>query len=332
MKRRITVLVMGLGLGLASHAVLAQNIKIGHFGSPGNAFDQGVELFIQKLEELSEGDITATNYPSGQLGNESQQVASLRGGLQEILITSSTNLIRYNPLLQLIDLPFLFEDDAETDEVLLGTLGRGMLDGLDGRGMYGLTFWDNGFRDLSNSQRPIEKLEDFQGLDFRVIGEPIYIDTFRALGANPVPMPFPEVYSALETNTVDGQDNPLLTVRDMHFYEVQDYLTHSKHAYSAMVVLAGEPFWNRLTDAQKAVIQQAAIEAGQEQRRIMRDEVAHAKDYLAEEGGMTVSEFAPESLEGIRMAVQPVIENHVTEEARPIYEQITQMLEQLRSS
>lgn len=300
----------------------AQQVKVGHFGAPDAAFDKGVQLFIKKLSEVSGGKMTGINFASGQLGNEAQEIGALQGGLQEVLITSSTNLIKYDPLLQVIDLPFMFGDDAETDKILLGPIGEEMLAGLDGSGMVGVAFWDNGFRDLSNSKKPIETLADFKGLNFRVIGAPIYINTFKALGANPVPMPFPEVYTALETGTVDGQDNPLLTVRDLKFYEVQKYLTHSKHAYSAMVLLAGQPFWNRLSDEQKGWMKQAATEAGIGQREIMRAAVSDAMGYLGSEGGMTISEISPEALAEIRAAVQPVTDEMITDQTRPIYEKI----------
>ncbi|NIY97384.1 DctP family TRAP transporter solute-binding subunit, partial [Salipiger sp. HF18] len=247
----------------------------------------------------------------------------LQGGLQEMLITSSTNLIKYNERFQLIDLPFAFADDAATDKVLLGPVGDEMLAGLDGSGMKGLTFVDNGFRDLSNSKRPIEKLADFDGLSFRVIGAPVFINTFEALGTNPVPMPFPEVYTALETGTVDGQDNPLLTVRDLNFYEVQDYLTTSKHAYSALVMLISQPFWNSLSDDDKAMLQQAADETAIENRKIMRAAVEEAKAFLAsDEGGMTVSELTPEARAEIVEAVAPVTEGLVTDAIRPLYEEM----------
>lgn len=302
---------------------MARDIKIGHFGAPGTPFDEGVQYFAQQVEELSGGDYTVTNFPSGQLGNEAQQIGALQGGLQEMLITSSTNLIKYNERFQLIDLPFAFEDDAATDKVLLGEVGKEMLAGLDGSGMKGLTFIDNGFRDLSNSEHPIETLADFEGLSFRVIGAPVFINTFEALGTNPVPMPFPEVYTALETGTVDGQDNPLLTVRDVNFYEVQDYLTTSKHAYSALVMLVSQPFWNSLSDEDKAMLQEAADKTAVENRKVMRAAVAEAKEFLAsEEGGMTISEFTPEARAEIRDAVAPVTEELITDSIRPLYDEM----------
>ena len=320
------VAAAALSAAIAAPAA-ARDIKIGHFGAPGTPFDQGVQYFAEQVEALSDGEYTVTNFPSGQLGNEAQQIGALQGGLQEMLITSSTNLIKYNELFQLIDLPFAFEDDAATDKVLLGDVGEKMLAGLDGSGMKGLTFIDNGFRDLSNSERPIESLADFDGLSFRVIGAPVFINTFSALGTNPVPMPFPEVYTALETGTVDGQDNPLITVRDVNFFEVQDYLTTSKHAYSALVLLVSQPFWNSLSDEDKAMLQEAADAAALENRKIMRAAVEDAKAFLSsEEGGMTISEFTPEARAEIVEAVAPVTEELLTDAIRPLYEEMQSTL------
>ncbi|WP_108262440.1 DctP family TRAP transporter solute-binding subunit [Mangrovicoccus ximenensis] len=324
---KLAKLAAGAALGaMLALPAAARDIKIGHFGTPGTPFDQGVEYFISQVDELSGGRMTVKNFPSGQLGNEAQQIGALQGGLQEMLITSSTNLIKYNELFQVIDLPFAFADDAATDKVLLGDLGKEMLAGLEGSGMLGLMYMDNGFRDLSNSKHAVESLADFDGLTFRVIGAPVFIDTFSALGANPVPMPFPEVYTALETGTVDGQDNPLLTVRDMNFYEVQDYLTTSKHAYSTLVMLVSQPWWNSLSDEDKGILQEAAGRTAVENRKVMRAAVAEAKAFLADEAGLTVSEFSPEALEEIRAAVAPVTEELLTDKTRPLYEKIQAVL------
>jgi len=317
-----------LAAALAAAPALAQNFKVGHFGAPGTAFDDGVKLFIDKVAEVSGGKMKGKDFPSGQLGDEAQEIGALQGGLQEVLITSSTNLIKYDPLLKVIDLPFLFSNDQETDKVLLGPIGTKLLAGLDGSKMIGLVFWDNGFRDLSNSRHPITQLSDFKGLNFRVIGAPIYIDTFKALGANPVPMPFPEVYTALQTGTVDGQDNPLLTVRDLKFYEVQKYLTHSRHAYSAMIVLVGKPFWDRLSEEQKGWFTEAAKETAMGQRQIMRGAVDQALSDLKDKDGMQVVDgFSPEALAAIRKAVQPVVDETLTEQTRPIYDEIKSTLD-----
>ncbi|MEI4472329.1 DctP family TRAP transporter solute-binding subunit [Frigidibacter sp. MR17.24] len=324
---RFAGLMLAAGIGAAMIAPAeARDIKIGHFGNPGTPFNEGVDYFAKQVEELSGGKIKVTNFPSGQLGNEAQQIGALQGGLQEMLITSSTNLIKYNELFQVIDLPFAFPDDAATDKVLLGDVGKEMLDGLEGSGMKGLTYIDNGFRDLSNSKKPIESLADFQGLSFRVIGAPVFINTFKALGTNPVPMPFTEVYTALETGTVDGQDNPLLTVRDANFYEVQKYLTASKHAYSALVMLVSQPYWNSLSDEDKAIIQKAADNTAIENRRIMRDAVAKARTFLETEGKMTVSDFTPEARAEIVAAVAPVTEALLTDKTRPVYAEMEKVL------
>lgn len=318
---RHALIAAGVFAALAA-PVEARTIKFGHFGSPNTPFDQGVQFFAHKLEEISGGKLKVVDYPSGQLGNEAQEIGALQGGLQEMLSTSSTNLVKYNPRFKLIDIPFAFPDDAATDRVLLGPVGQEMLDGLKGSGMVGLGYMDNGFRDLSNSKRPIATLADFKGLNFRVLGSPVFIDLFKALGANPVPMPFSEVYSALETGTVDGQDNPLVTVRDLKFYEVQKYLTPSKHAYSALPILISEPFWNSLSDLERSQIKEAVVATEAENRRLMRDTYTKALEFLGTEGKLQISTFSPEALAEIRTAVQPVVDGIVTPDLKPLYEQM----------
>lgn len=213
--------VAAVTLFAATLPVQAETVlKLGHFGPGPDPFSKSVEAFAARVEALSGGDLKIQIFPAGQLGNEKQQISALQGGLQEMLVTSSTNLSNMKPELALLDLPFVFSSYAEADAVTMGPVGAKMLDGLEGNGMIGMALWENGFRALSNSQRNVETPEDMQGLKIRVIGAPVFIDTFTALGTNPVPMPFPELYSAMETGTVDGQDNPALTDMVLKFYEV----------------------------------------------------------------------------------------------------------------
>lgn len=311
-------LVLGAGTAMAQTV-----IKVGHFGPGSDVFSRGVEAFAEDLEKRSEGRFDVQIFPAGQLGNEKQQISALQGGLQEILITATTNLTNLNKPLRLLDIPFVFATEAEADAVTMGPLAAELTAGLEQHRLQALGLWENGFRAISNDVRPVTMPDDLAGIKMRVIGAPVFIDTFNALGAQPTPMPFTELYAGLETGTVDGQDNTPLTVEMMKFYEVQDYLTVSNHIYSAMVVLAGKPFMSRLSEEDRALLIDAVQGFGATQRAMMREANAKVLDFLGGEGGMEiVPALSPEAVAAFREKVAPVAAGTVTEDLKPLYDQM----------
>lgn len=320
---RATLVAAALGLG--SGAALAQKVvKLGHFGPGPDPFSVSVASFAKKVEELSAGSLKVQVYPAGQLGNEKQQLGALQGGLQEMMVTSTSNLTAINEPFKLLDLPFVFANYAEADAVTMGPIADKLLARLPESKLVGLALWENGFRVVSNSRRPIQKLADFSGLKMRVIGAPVFIDMFKTLGTNPVPLPFPELFSALETKTVDGQDNPAIAVQVMKFYEVQKHLTLTNHMYGAMVVLAGKPFYDGLTEKEREILRRAAAEFGPVQRRILREAEDKSMAFLAGEGRMQiVKSLGQAELAEIRAAVKPVVDKNVSDSLRPLYTEMT---------
>lgn len=321
--------LLAVVLGLGPGAALAQKVvKLGHFGPGPDPFSKSVVAFAKKVEELSAGSLKVQVYPAGQLGNEKQQLGALQGGLQELLVTSTSNLTAINEPFKLLDLPFAFASYAEADAVTMGPFADKLMARLPDSKLVGLALWENGFRVVSNSRRPITKLADFQGLKMRVIGAPVFIDTFKALGTNPVPLPFPELFSALETKTVDGQDNPVVAVQAVKFYEVQRHLTLTNHMYGAMVVLAGKPFHDRLSDKERDILRRAAAEFGPEQRQILREASDKSMAFLAGEGKMEiVKALGKAELAAIRAAVKPVVDNNVSDGLRPLYAEMNAQLD-----
>ncbi|MFM2281682.1 MAG: hypothetical protein RLZZ444_3913 [Pseudomonadota bacterium] len=323
MKKKILALAFGMFFGISAAAEAETVIKIGHFGPGDDIFSKSVIAFATELEKQSEGRLKAQIFPAGQLGNEKQQISALQGGLQEMLITASTNLTNLNAPLRLLDLPFIFGSEAQADSVTMGPLAPELLSGLGGSGLVGLAFWENGFRVMSNSVRPITKPDDLAGIKMRVIGAPVFIDTFSALGAQPIPMPFPELYAGLETGTVNAQDNTALTIEMMKYYEVQKYLTITNHIYSAMVVLAGQPFLDRLSPEDREILEKVTVEFGGMQREMMREANKKVLDFLGKDGGMEIiPALSPESLAAFRAAVAPVVDKTVTDDLKPMHEKM----------
>ncbi|MCA3167422.1 MAG: DctP family TRAP transporter solute-binding subunit, partial [Burkholderiales bacterium] len=218
------------------------------------------------------------------LGSDVQMQQALIGGAQEMMVGSTATLVGIVKEMGLWDTPFLFFNADEADAILDDPIGKKIIDKLEEKGLVGLVYWENGFRNLTNSQRQINKLEDLNGIKLRVMQNNTYLDAFRTLGANAVPMPFSELFVALETKAVDGQENPFNTILSSKFYEVQKFLTVSGHVYSPWIVLVSKKYWDGLSSAEKDVLRKAAVASRDFEREDTRAEAAKALEELRAKG------------------------------------------------
>ena len=184
----------------------------------------------------------------------------------------------------MFDLPFLFANEREADAVLDGPTGELVAGKLQGAGIVSLAYWENGFRNMTNSKRPITRMEDLQGLKMRSLPSPAMLATFKALGGFGVAMPFPELYSALETKTVDGQENPLNLIESAKFHEVQKYVSLTRHLYNPVMVMYSKKLWDQMPAAEQAVVRDCARAATAEQRRVNRQQVEASLNNLKAKG------------------------------------------------
>jgi tripartite ATP-independent transporter DctP family solute receptor len=187
-----------------------------------------------------------------------------------MVVTSSSPLVGIVKELGVFDLPFLFANEKEVDAVLDGPAGAFLSKKLEEAGVINLAYWENGFRNLTNSKRPVARVEDFDGVKVRVMQNNIFLDTFKTLGTNAVPMAFGEVFTALETKTIDGQENPFVTIDTSKFYEVQKYLSVTRHAYTPFLVLYSKKMWDTLSKDEQAALREAAIAGQKVQRETIR--------------------------------------------------------------
>lgn len=231
----------------------------------------GAQRFATLVEEKTNGAIDVQVFSNGILGNDVNMTSMVQAGTLDFTIPSTATLSSLNPDFSIISLPFQFDDEAHADAVLDSSVGEALLASLEDKGLTGLGFWENGFRHITNSKRPIETLEDLEGLKIRTMQNALYIDLFNGLNANAVPMPVNELFTALETPTVDGQENPYTVIDTKRFYEVQDYLSQTAHAYDALVLISSSRFLDRLDEQNRAAVQSAAREATLYQRRISRE-------------------------------------------------------------
>ena len=228
------------------------------------------------------------------------------------------------------DLPFLFNSEKEADAVLDGPLGQDLLKKLEAKGLVGLVYWENGFRNMTNSKRPIARAEDLQGIKLRVMQNQIALGVFNTLGANAVPMPFSELFTALETRTVDGQENPITTIQSSKFYEVQPYLTITRHVYTPWVVLASKKWWDKLSADEQQLIRQAAASSRDFERQDSRADSLKAMGTL-EQHGMKINTVSADEVARMRQKVQPVVDKYTQELGPELIKQLNEEIQKARN-
>jgi tripartite ATP-independent transporter DctP family solute receptor len=236
-------------------------IKFGHLNNADHPVSMGVKRFGELLAAKSGGKLKVQEFPASQLGNEMQQQSALQGGVQEMSAPATTSLAGIVKEFGLVDFPFSVANFAQADALLDGPLGQALIAKLPEKGLVALGYWDLGFRNVTNSKRPITRAEDLEGLKLRVIPNPVFLDTFRAFKANPVPMPFAELYGALESKAVDGQENPFSVILSNKFFEVNKFVSATNHVYAANIILVSKRFWDRLSPAEQRMMNEAANES-----------------------------------------------------------------------
>lgn len=285
--------------------VKERTIRWGHLVQPGNPNSLGVQKFAEVLLKKSGGKMKVQEFPNSELGSELQQQSAMRGGTQEMFVSAPTSLVGMVPEFGLFDLPFSFASLDEVHAIVDGPLGQLLIGKLAEKGIIGLAYWDLGFRNPTNSKRPITRMEDFAGLKIRTMPNPVYLETFRLLGANPVPMNFGEVYMALESKTIDAQENPLSVIYSNRLYEVQKYLSVDNHTATENLVQVGKKFWDSLSPAEQRIMRETAAETLAYQRGVS---LQQSQDLLSElkKKGVIVNEVAPAELARMRQATKPV--------------------------
>lgn len=294
-------------LGLAQ--AQTRTIKFANQNAEGHPIVLGMQNFAKIVEAKSGGKLKVNVFPGGALGSDQANLSALQGGTLEMASMNSGIFASVVKDFAIYDFPFLFGNAKEADAVVDGPFGTGLHRKLEEKGIVGLAYYELGFRQLTNSKRPVAKVEDIAGLKLRVIPNPINIDWVTALGANPTPLPFPELYAALEQGAVDGQENPVATIKGAKLFEVQKYMTLTNHQYNPQSVVISKRFWDSLSADDKKILQDAAIESAKYEREQSR---AQADSILAElkKSGMQVTELPPAEVTKLRDKMKPVIAKH----------------------
>jgi tripartite ATP-independent transporter DctP family solute receptor len=308
---RLTTMALLLAAAALAHAqdVQERTIRFGHLNNTDHPVSMGVKKFAELVHSKSGGKITVKEFPANQLGNEMQQTSALQGGVQEMQAPATTSLVGIVKEFGLVDFPFVVSNFKQADAMLDGPLGKQLTAKLPEKGLVALAFWDLGFRNVTNSKRPITKGEDLEGIKLRVIPNPVFLDTFKTFKANPLPLPFAELYNALESKAVDGQENPFSVILSNKFYEVQKYLSVTNHVYAANIILISKKFWDKLSPVEQKLLQDAATEARDYQRVASREAAGKSIGELKAKG-MIVNEVPAAELAKMRTEIKPVIEKY----------------------
>ncbi|CAN7687178.1 TRAP transporter substrate-binding protein [Pseudorhodoferax sp. LjRoot39] len=318
-----------LAAGSASAQFKDRNFRVSNGVSKEHPMGNGLTAMGACTLEKSGGKMKIQAFWDGALGSDLTSTQSVRTGSIDMVLTSTAPVVSIVPALGVFDLPFLFNTAAEADQLLDGKVGDWFSAKMPAVGLINLAWWENGFRHTTNSKRPITKVEDFDGVKMRVMQNNVYLDTFKTLGSNAVPMAFTEVYSALETKTVDGQENPFTNIENMKFYEVQKYLTLSKHAYSPTLVLFSKKVWDGLSEQEHTVLKECAVVGRAEQRKANRAMEAKSVDNLRSKG-MAVNEISPAETARIREKTKVIYERHAKAIGEEPIALVTEELKRIR--
>ena len=288
-------------------------VKYGHVGPPIHPQHHGAVAFAKYVTEKTNGAVEVQVFPLGQLGGERSMCEQVQGGTLQMTAATAGVLANFVPEMGIIELPFVYPDRETAYKVLDDKdVKERFAKYCDAKGFVFIGYTENEFRDLTNSKRPVKNPEDLKGLKIRVLESPMMIDTFKALGANPTPLPFPEIYNALQQKVIDGQDNPIYTSILMKFTEVNKFATITNHILTECPTVVNKTFWNSLTPDQRKIFREAA----EEQIRVNREGNARNRVVALEKAkaqGVDVHVLTPQERESFKKAVQSVMKKYCAE-------------------
>lgn len=291
---------------------------------------ESLEFFKELVESRSNGRIQMELFHSSQLGDDREMMEALQRGEQEMTCPSTAPIAPFVPEFAVFDLPFLFPSYDAADHVLDSHIGQSMLDKLSDVGIKGLVFWENGYRHLTNSARAVRTPDDVRGMRVRTMENPLHLDAWRAMGANPTPMAFGELFSAMQQRVVDGQENPWGTIYLQNFPEVQGYATDTGHIYSPFVLMIGQAYWDRLPADLQKIVMDAAIESRTFNRELNR---RYNEEYLEQlRDVMTVVELTAQQRQQFQDAVQPIYRQYASVVGEDLLASVTAMIDEFMAN
>jgi tripartite ATP-independent transporter DctP family solute receptor len=313
-KLTVNTLALGLSLAMASTAFASDftdmdpvTLRLAHVVNEQDGFHLAAVKFKELVADRTEGAVNIDIYPNASLGDERTLLEGMQIGTVDMGVITNGPVANFVEEMSVFELPFLFSSPQAAYAVLDGPIGQELLDKLSDVNLKGLAYAERGFRNLTNSKHEVNAPEDLDGLRIRVMENPVYVDTFRALGANAIPMAWTEALTAMQQGTIDGQENPVNVVHSFKLNETQKYMTLTRHTYAPAIFVMGMPAWNKLPEAAQDVLTEAAQEASEYERELNADMASRQLADLRE-AGMQIND-SPD-IKAFQAAVKPVYEKY----------------------
>mgnify|MGYP003125518884 FL=1 len=304
---------------LTATSLSAKEMNFAIVTPPDGHYGQGAKAFAEKMNELSEGEITINVKAGGSLGGERELLEGEQIGTIELAMTSTGPVGSFVPEIYALDFPFLFNDYDSAHEILDGEIGDELLAKFEDKGMIGLAWSENGFRHITNSVKPVQTPADVAGLKLRTMENQVHIDAFKELGASPTPMSWTEVLTSLQQGTIDGQENPIPIIVSNNMWDMQKYVTLTGHVYSPAVITMSKIHWDQLSEEEQGWIREAA-KAGVEATRAVVAETEKNGVATMRENGMEVIEDVDKK--AFQDAVQPTYDRYGKEYGEAMIQRI----------
>ncbi len=298
------------GLLVAGAAQAQTVLKIGYAVPTNSHYGVGANTFCEEIDKGTQGRYKCQHFPSGSLGGEREMIEAVQLGTLDLVNTSTGPLGNFVPEVKIVDIPFLFRDYDHARKVMDGQVGQDLLKAMQAKGLVGMAWTENGFRHMTNSKRPIRSADDARGLKMRTMENKVHMDGYKTFGILPTPMPFPELFTALQQGTVDGQENPIPVILASKFSQVQKHLSLTGHVYSPAVIILTPSVWNKLSAADKNVFLEAGKKAAAAQRKRVNDDENNGIAQLEKDGMQVIRQVNGESF---RKAVTPAYQEYAKE-------------------
>jgi len=308
-KKSLIVLATAAALGLSVSASAATALKIGHGANEQFHMHRALLKFEELVEAGSNNEIDVQIFPSSQMGPDREMIEGVQTGVLEMAVPPSSFFAGWDPAFAVIELPYMYPSKEVALKVLNGESGDKMLKRLERQGLVGLGWMELGVRHVSNSVRPIAKPEDLEGIKLRTMKVPAHVDTFKALGANPTPMNFGEVYSALQQGVIDGQENPIALIDTQRFYEVQKHVSLTGHVLAIYTPVISTSFFNSLSEEHQNLIRESMATAATYQQELVNKEEAEQLQKIRDKG-VNVVELTDEQRQAFADKTESVRANY----------------------
>ncbi|HKL56327.1 MAG: TRAP transporter substrate-binding protein [Roseovarius sp.] len=308
-----SAVVAGFGLAVSALPLVAEiepvNLRLAHVVNEQDGFHAAATKFKELVGERSDGAISVEIFPNATLGDERTLLEGMQIGTVDMGVITNGPVSNFLEDMAVFELPFLFPSAEKAYEVLDGPIGQELLDRLSEVNLKGLAYAERGFRNLTNSERPVRSPEDIEGLKIRVMENPVYIDTFRELGADAIPMAWTEALTAMQQGTIDGQENPVGVVYSFKLNETQTNMTMTRHSYAPAIFVMGMPVWQKLSPEAQEIVVKAAQDAAEYERALNAEQQSEQLQALRD-SGMEIVDDA--DLTAFSEAVAPVYEKYGT--------------------